>query len=143
MIVLDEELQGLGLEATIGQWYRGAVILIKHLRPGTVIKDEAVPVLLRRVKFATFVTINYGDFWRHLPAEQSFCVLCLKLTVDQVGEISHWLRQVFRLPEFKTKTARMGKVALVSPRSLQYYHGGDSLVYLHVWSAAERHKQRS
>jgi hypothetical protein len=141
MIVLDEELQGLGLEATISQWYRGAVILIKHLRPGTVIKDEAIPALLRHVKSATFVTINYGDFWRRLPAEQSFCVLCLKLAVDQVDEVSHWLRQVFRLSEFKTKTARMGKVVLVSPWSLQYYHGGDRLVHLHVWSAAERRKR--
>ena len=141
MIVLDEELQGLGLEATITQWYRGAVLLIKHLRPGTVIKDEAIPALLRNVKYATFVTINHGDFWRRLPAGQSFCVLCLKLTVDQVDEVSHWLRQVFRLPEFKTKTARMGKVALVSPRSLQYYRGGDKLVHLHVWSTTERRKQ--
>ena len=73
MIVLDEELQGLGLEATISQWYRGAVILIKHLRPGTVIKDEAIPALLRHVKSATFVTINYRDFWRRLPAEQACC----------------------------------------------------------------------
>jgi hypothetical protein len=28
MIVLDEELQGLGLEETISRWYRGSVILI-------------------------------------------------------------------------------------------------------------------
>lgn len=141
MIVLDEELQGLGLEATIGQWYRGAVILIKQLRPGTVIKDEAIPALLRRVKYATFVTINHGDFWRRLPAGQSFCVLCLKLTVNQVDEVAHWVRRVFRLPEFKNKTARMGKVALVSPRSLQYYRGGENLVHLHVWSTTERRKQ--
>ena len=53
MIILDEALEGLGLEATIGQWYRGAVVLIKHLRPGTVIKDEAIPALLRHVEYAT------------------------------------------------------------------------------------------
>lgn len=58
MIVLDEELQGLGLEEAISRWYRGSVILIKKLRPGTVIKDDAIPALLRKVKQPTFVTIN-------------------------------------------------------------------------------------
>ena len=31
MIVLDEELQGLGLEEAISGWYRGSVLLIKAL----------------------------------------------------------------------------------------------------------------
>ena len=48
MIVLDEQLQGLGLEEAIARWYRGAVILEKKLLPGRVIKDEAIPALLRR-----------------------------------------------------------------------------------------------
>ncbi len=87
MIVLDEELQGLGLEKIISGWYRGSVLLIKALRPRTVIKDEAIPGLLRRVKSPTFVTINHGDFWRRVAAERSFCVLCLKLTIDQANEV--------------------------------------------------------
>lgn len=57
MIVLDEELQGLGLEEAISAWYRGSVILIKSLRPGTVIKDEAIPSLLHQAKLPTFITI--------------------------------------------------------------------------------------
>jgi hypothetical protein len=54
MIILDEELQGLGLEVAISHWYRGAVLIIKQLRPGTVIKDQAIPALLRRAKQPTF-----------------------------------------------------------------------------------------
>lgn len=72
MIVLDEELQGLGLEEAISRWYRGSVILIKALRPGTVIKDEVIPTLLRQAKQPTFVTINHSDFWRRATAQQSF-----------------------------------------------------------------------
>jgi len=64
MIILDEELQGLGLEAAIARWYRGAVLVVTQLRPGSVIKDEAIPTLLRQVKQPTFVTINHADFWR-------------------------------------------------------------------------------
>jgi hypothetical protein len=92
MIVLDEELQGLGLEKAIAHWYRGAVLVIKQLRPRTVIKDDAIPTLLRRAEHPTFVTINHGDFWRRVPAERSFCLVCFKLTADQAEEIPVMLR---------------------------------------------------
>lgn len=84
MIVLDEELQGLGLEESISRWYRGSVLLIKAVRSGMIIKDEAIPGLLRRVRQPTFVTITYGDFWRQLTAERAFCLLCLKLTAPRM-----------------------------------------------------------
>ena len=140
MIVLDEELQGLGLEDAISSWYRGSVLLIKALRPGTVIKDEAIPGLLRRVRQPTFVTINHGDFWRRVAAGRSFCMLCLKLTADQADEVPRWLRRLFGIQEFQTKKARMGKVALVSPRSIQYYSVEDNLIHLLGWSAIERRR---
>jgi hypothetical protein len=142
MIVLDEELQGLGLEEAISDWYRGSVLLIKALRPGTVIKDEAIPGLLRRVRQPTFVTINHGDFWRRVTAGRGFCLLCLKLTADQAEEVPRWLRRLFRLPEFRTKNRRMGKVALVSPRNIQYYSVEDNLIHLLGWSAVERQRGR-
>ena len=134
MIVLDEELQGLGLETAIEHWYRGAVLIVKQLRPDTVIKDEAIPELLRRVKQPTFVTINYADFWRHLSAEPSFCLVCFKLTADQAEEIPDLLRRLLRLPEFGTKRARMGKMTLVSRRGIQYYSHRDKLTHILGWA---------
>ncbi len=47
MIVLDEQLLGRDLEIAIARWYRGPVLFITDLRPGSVIKDDAIPVLLR------------------------------------------------------------------------------------------------
>jgi len=137
MIILDEELQGLGLEGAMARWYRGAVIIIKQLRPGTVIKDEAIPALLRAVKQPTFVTINHTDFWRRIPAETAYCLVCVKLTADQAAEIPDLLRRLFRLPEFKTKGARMGKVALVSRRVIQYYFLTLWFVSLHLGGASQ------
>jgi hypothetical protein len=32
MIVLDEQLQGLGLEDAVARWYRGAMCVVKKLR---------------------------------------------------------------------------------------------------------------
>jgi hypothetical protein len=137
VIVLDEELQGLGLEETLSTWYRGSILLIKMLRPGTVIKDEAVPTLLRQVRQPTFVTINHTDFWRHTAAERSFCLICLKLTADQVDDIPYWLRRLFKLPEFKTKKARMGKVALLGSRGIQFYNVGRDIIHLRGWSTPQ------
>ncbi len=142
MIVLDEELQGLGLEETISHWYRGPVILIKALRPGTVIKDEAIPALLRKVKQPTFVTINTTDFWRRVAAGKSFCVICLKLTADQTDSVSNCLRRLFRTQEFKTKSARMGKVALANARGIQYYDYDEGLIHILAWPPISRSSRK-
>jgi hypothetical protein len=133
MIILDEELQGLGLEDKIAHWYRGAVLIIKQLRPGTVIKDDSIPALLRRQKHPTFVTINYSDFWRHVPAEPPFCLVCFKLAADQADQIPELLRRLLHLPEFRTKRARMGKATLVSRRVIQYYSTQDKLIHIVGW----------
>ena len=133
MIALDEQLQGLDLEDAIARWYRGTVLVVKTLRPGTVIKDDAIPTLLRRLKQPTFVTINYADFWRRVPGDRRSCIVCLALAIDQADKVSGWLRQLFRLPEFKTKAARMGKVVLASPRRLRYYHMHERHVHILPW----------
>jgi hypothetical protein len=134
MIVLDEELQGLGLEDAIAHWYRGAVLVIKQLRPDTVIKDEVIPTILRRAQQPTFLTINHGDFWQRIPAESSFCLVCFRLTADQAQEIPLMLRRLLRFPEFRTKRERMGKVASVSRRGIQYYSNRDKLIHILGWA---------
>lgn len=133
MIVLDEELQGLGLEEAISRWYGGSVILIKALRPGTVIKDEAIPSLLRQAKQPTFVTINHSDFWRRAKADKSYCIICFKLTSDQADLIPSQLRQLFKLAEFKTKRARMGNVVLISLRGVQCYRPSEKIIHILGW----------
>jgi hypothetical protein len=76
MIVLDEQLQGLGLEEAVARWYRGAVFVVKKLRPGMVIKDEAIPTLLRQLKQPTFVTIDCLDLLTHLLSPcQGWCTV--------------------------------------------------------------------
>ena len=133
MIVLDEELQGLKLEESISRWYRGAVLIIKDLRPGTVIKDEAIPALLHKARQPTFVTINHADFWRRVPADESYCIVCLKLSAEFIDEVPGWLRRLFKLPEFKSKGSRMGKVVLASRRGLQYYSLNKRLIHMLGW----------
>ncbi len=128
MIVLDEQLLGRGLEVDISTWYRGSVRFIQELRPETVVKDDAVPMLLRRQPQPTFVTINVRDFWRKVEADTRFCVVCLALSDSEVKEISPVLKQLLRNPNFKTKAKRMGHVIRCSNAAISYYTNKDRTI---------------
>jgi hypothetical protein len=128
MLVLDEQLSGRDLETLLGRWYPGPVLFITDLRPGTVIKDDAIPVLLRQQRQATFLTINEADFWRKVAIDDRFCVVCFALPDSRAREIPNLLRAVFRLSTFRTKTRRMGKVLRVTPTTISYYTDRDRQV---------------
>jgi hypothetical protein len=121
MIVLDEQLLGRQLEEEIAKWYRGKVQFIHELRPHTVVKDDAIPNLLRQQNQATFVTINEKDFWRKIAITQDFCVVCFTLPDSRAAEIPSLLRTLLQQPELKTKGKRMGKVIRVSEKEVSYY----------------------
>jgi hypothetical protein len=121
MIVLDEQLLGYGLNNTIAKWYRGKVTDITALRPGTLIHDDAIPALLRAVRESTFITINVTDFWRRLAPDPHFCMICFPLPHSRAREISGLLRRLFALEPFRTRRQRLGKIARVSHREVQFY----------------------
>ena len=106
MIVLDEQLLGYGLQASIGQWYRGMVTDLTQLRPDTQIHDDAVATLLRAERQPTFVTINVTDFWRQMAPEEHFSIVCFALPHSRAREISGLLRRLFALEPFQTRRAR-------------------------------------
>ena len=133
MIVLDEQLKNAGVAEQIGRWYHGSVVNITALRLSTVIKDDAIPLLLRQISDPTFVTINTTDFWGRIAAEQHYCITCFPLPDERIDEISGLLRQLFRFTEFKTKPARRGKVALVSHTQVHYYQLHSHKVYSLTW----------
>ncbi len=121
MLVLDEQLLGRDLDSALARWYRGPVLFITDLRPGTVIKDDVIPVLLRQQHQATFLTINETDFWRKVTIDAHFCVVCFAVPDSHTGEIAMLLRAVFRLSPFRTKAQRMGKVLRVTHATVSYY----------------------
>ncbi len=128
MIILDEQLLEHDIEANISKWYGGAVRFVTELRPNTIIKDDAIPQLLRQQNQATFITINEKDFWRKVAISEQFCVVCLTLLDSRTHEIPELLRGLFRLSEFKTKANRMGKVIRVTDNETSYYTFNDKIV---------------
>jgi hypothetical protein len=130
MIVLDEHLNGLGVDQAIRRWYRGRVCGVLDLRPGSVIKDDAIPRLLRTEHQPTFVTLNWKHFWQRTAAHRSFCIVCFVLTTEQASEISPFLRRLLRLPEFRTRADRMGRVARIGGERVAHYRVNDDQTYL-------------
>lgn len=119
--MLDEHLLDEEIFREIKRWYKGPVVSIKAARPGTVILDDALPILLRRFKTPTLVTINYADFWNKIPANRDYCVVCFKLSQQRALEVPEKLRALLSLPEWRTKRGRMGKVISVTDQRITFY----------------------
>jgi hypothetical protein len=84
MILLDENVHQQSIRACIAAWYRGQVRSITTLRPNTRIKDEAIPMVLRRVRQPTFVTTNVADIWRRIPAHPRYSFVCVALPNERL-----------------------------------------------------------
>ncbi|MCB0181597.1 MAG: hypothetical protein KDI62_25445 [Anaerolineae bacterium] len=125
---MDEQLLGRNLEIEIARWYRGTIRFIVDLRPNTVIKDDAIPEILRQQNQPTFVTINERDFWQKVKIDNQFCVVCFTLSDAKAKEIPEVLRAVMRHAEFKTKANRMGKVIRVTIDEISYYTFNDKQI---------------
>ena len=134
MIILDENVLGLRLDIPIAQWYAGRVRYLTDLRPGTVIKDEAIPQLLRQCKGATFVTTNVPDFWQHILAHARYSIVCLSLPNERLHQLPELLRHLFRLRALRTRAGRMGKGIRATRGQIQYYTAGDNRIHRLTWS---------
>lgn len=128
MIVLDEQLLGRGIDVEIGKWYKGPVQFINDLRPGTVIKDEAITSILRSVDRPTFVTINDKDFWRKRPLDPGVCMVCFALSDSRAGEIPQLLRRLLRHPQLRSKAGRMGTMLRVADAGTTFYTVRDATI---------------
>jgi len=121
MIVLDENIHSRQNLAAIAEWYRGQVVSITQLRPGSVIRDDAIPALLQRLNRPSFVTTNVDDFWQVVQPHPLYCIVCISLPRERNSEVPTILRRLFALPEFRTKALRMGKVIRSSVAGAFYY----------------------
>ena len=121
MIVLDENLHDQRIVVAIAGWYAGQVVSIRSLRPGTVIKDEAIPVLLLGEKQPTFLTINLTDFWRRVAPHSGYCVMIADLPKERIRELPGLVRRAFAVRPFRTRALRMGKIVRLSTTRIAFY----------------------
>jgi hypothetical protein len=134
-IVLDDQISRPAVEQALARPYTAH--RLRDIRPGQVIKDERVPILLRELHRPTFVTID-DDFWRSQLRDRRYCILFFPLDVREQAQIPGLLRRLLRLPEFRTRAARMGKVARVSPAQIDYWETGSETMQRLVWPERRR-----
>lgn len=130
-IIIDEQIHVQQVFESLSAWT--TVQRVPKLRPGSVIKDEVIPHLLRHHKRTTFITINVKDFWKSKLCDRRYCIICFAIPDPKQHEIPKLLRRLFHLPEFKTRAARMGKVVHVTLDHIRYYQAGDEKMHFLRW----------
>jgi hypothetical protein len=108
------------------------VVSVSGLRSESIIKDEAIPTLLLRVVQPTFVTINIADFWKKALPHTRYCIINIAVPKERIREIPGTLRRLFRMPDFKTKALRMGKIIHVTQNHIEYYER-DRRIHFLLW----------
>jgi hypothetical protein len=125
-IIFDEQLNWRLVLAPVRRWITAQKI--EDMRPSEIIKDDRVLQILRGLKQPTFVTIDAG-FYDKRNRDRRYCILYFALTTRQQGQIPILLRRLLRLPFFRTKAARMGKVAQVKQTMVTYWQLGDDKLH--------------
>jgi len=129
-IILDDQLFDLEVLIPLARWI--TVQRLRDLHPAEVIKDDRVPLLLRQLRQPTFVTIDMG-FWDRGLRDARYCLLCFPLRNDEQFRLPELLRRLFQLPEFRTKAARMGRVARVGSTQIDCWALGDEHPHRLSW----------
>jgi hypothetical protein len=122
VIVLDEQLQDQRILQGVRPVYKGAVCSLPDLAPAyTVVKDDLVPRLMREHRGATFVTINWTDFWQIVEPDPRCSYLCIAIPSSRALELPEFLSLALKHPELRRKQQRCGKVFLVRGGAVSWF----------------------
>ncbi len=130
-IILDDHIYEDKVLEPIKRWT--TVQRLGKLHPGQVIKDERVPSLLCQLRQPTFVTID-DAFWNRGLRDTRYCLIYFPLQSKEQYLIPDLLRRLLKLPEFRTKALRMGKVVRVSTVQVDYWQIGDGQMRKINWA---------
>jgi hypothetical protein len=121
-LVLDEHLSREEVLEPLRPWR--SVQKIEDLAPHETLKDDRILQILRRQKQPTLITLDGGFFLRRY-CDPRYCLLYFVIPRQQQARLPGLLRQMFRLPAFKTKAARMGKVVRISSERIEFWQIGE------------------
>ena len=118
---MDETLNDPRLFEAIARWYPGTIVCVTSLRPGGRLLDPEIPGQLLKLRQPTFVTINYTDWNKSDLAHMGYCIVSLRLAIEEMSFVPTVLRQILQCPEYRTKRQRMGKVICWTKQHLFHY----------------------
>jgi hypothetical protein len=120
--LLDEHLSRTEVLMPLRRWTTAQKI--EDLVSDETLKDDRIFQILRNQKQPTFVTLDAGFFYRRYR-DRRYCIIYFVLLRQEQSRLPRLLRQLFRLQEFNTKAARMGKIARVSGEKVEFWQVGD------------------
>lgn len=129
-LILDDHLSPDLVLLPLRRWTTAR--FLRDMRPGQVIKDERVPDILRSLRWQTFVTID-DWFWNRRLRHAQHCIVYAALPSEEQEDLPSLVRRLFRLPAFRTRAARMGKVARVSHEAVVWWQLGDADQHMNRW----------
>jgi hypothetical protein len=132
-VVLDDHLSSRDVFVPLTRWT--TVRFLREVRPDEVIKDERVPTVLQSLPRPTFVTID-GWFWDRTRRDPRYCIVYVAVREDEQREVPVLLRRLFRLPDFRTRAARMGKIVRVSRERVVWWQTDDARQHTALWSTS-------
>lgn len=130
LIVLDEHLAIDEVMAPLARHY--SVTTIRKLRRTERILDDRIPAILLTLDRPTFLTIDQifcDRRWCH----EGYCILYFDLRSQEQDHVAPMTRALFKLREFATRSARMGKVVRITPRMIAYWQRRQTELHHVIW----------
>jgi hypothetical protein len=118
LLILDDQLGASEVLVPIRRW--SSVLRLRDVRPGQRILDDRVPEILLSLKAPTFVTIDQGFRDRRL-SNPGYCIRYFAIRDDQQELLPRMLKDLLHRPEFQSRSKRMGIVARVGSRRVDYW----------------------
>ena len=116
--ILDEQLAASDVLVPLQETLK--VRRLTDLRPKEQILDDRVPEILLALKGPTFITIDQ-DFWDRYLCHPGYCILYFYLRDQDQDRLPELLRALLRLPEFRTRASRLGKVVRVRAARIDFW----------------------
>jgi hypothetical protein len=135
LFVLDEHLDVGLVHDPIVRW--ATARYVRDIRRGEVVKDERILSILPTLRTPTFVTDD-DFFWKRAHCNPRYCIVFVALRGRSHGHVPDLLRRLLRLPEFRTRAARMGKVVQLGEDHVRWWQFGDDSEHAVDWEHPPR-----
>lgn len=133
-ILVDEHLSRTEVLVPLQGWISAQKI--EDLVPNETLKDDRILKILQSQRQPTFVTLD-ADFYHKKYRDRRSCLIHIVLPHQEQYRLPAFLRKLFRVPEFKTKAARMGKVMRVSEGRIDIWQVGNEKRPTMIWTASQ------
>jgi hypothetical protein len=139
LFILDEHLDEQAVRDQVLHW--ATARYVRDIRPGEVVKDDRILAVLQSLRTPTFVTID-DWFWDRDHLDRRYCIVYVALRGRSDSHVPDLLRRLLRLPKFRSRAARMGKVVHLGEDHVRWWQFGDEHEHSLHWGRPPRRTGR-